>query len=258
MTVSSVSALQSFKSNGRNELSEKSFVMLPDKQIRQLAKEKTEQIYPGDSFRKKTNALYYSLPLLGGIATAAAVKGSPARKAIKGAKSGALWAGALGILGLYNKASNAVVERSPKLKEQTQKHPFASTILDLSLAFAGVDAGTRLLNKGLSAVKVPRKVINNINNSKLVKNIIPDLKNGFGNIVSKAPEFIQNSLPKVKKAGTFVVKNSPLIAIGGLLLAGVGHSLKKEKIYNSKYNEVKDLQLSIAQDMISDKAVRDI
>jgi len=257
MTVSSVGATQSIIDNGRNALIEKSFVMLSDKQIKQFAKEQTEEVYPGDSFRRKTNALYYSLPLLGGI-SAATVKGSPARKVFKGVKGGALWAGAIGILGIYNKISNTIVEKSPALQEHSQKHPFASTLIDLTLAFAGVDAGTRLLNKGLSSVKPSKKVIKDINNSKLVKNVLPDLRNGFGNIISKAPKFVQNTIPTIKKAGSSIVKASPLLAIGGILLAGIGHSLKKEKIYNDKYNEIKKLQVSVAQDIISDKAVSDI
>ena len=73
------------------------------------------------------------------------------------------------------------------------------------------------------------------------------------NITEKAPKLVQPMLPAAKKAGEFVVKNAPLLAIGGILLAGIGNSIKKDKLYNNNYDRLKDMQLDVAQNIISDE-----
>ena len=253
MTVNSIGAVQSVQRSDMNSLIEKSFVLMPDRAVREMAREKTNEQYNDLGFRKKVNAVFYSLPVIGAASAAAMTKGSPARKAMAGAKNGALWAGAVGVLGLYDVASRAVLKNSPKIQESVQKHPVASTIADLSLAFLSVDLGTRLINRGLADVKPSKKVVGAINNSKFVKEFIPKVTGGLENVVAKAPELVKQMLPAVKKAGNFVVKNAPLLAIGGILVAGIGNSLKKDRIYNNNYDRLKDMQLDVAQNIISDE-----
>jgi len=252
MTINSVGAVQSVQRSDMNSLIEKSFALMPDKQVKELAREKANEQYNDYGFRKKTNAVFYSLPLIGAASAAAMAKGSPARKVLTGAKAGALWGGAVGVLGLYDVASRAVLKNSPEVQEKVQKHPFASTIADLSLAFLSVDLGTRLINKGLADVKPSKKIVSAINDSKFVKEFMPKVKDGLEETLSKAPNVVKQILPAVKKAGNFVVKNAPLLAIGGILVAGIGNSLKKDKIYNNNYDRLKNMQLDIAQGIIAD------
>ena len=252
MTINSISAVQSVQKSDANSLIERSFVLMPDKAVREMAREKTNEQYNDSGFRKNVNAVFYSLPVIGGVSAAAMTKGSAARKAMNGAKSGALWAGAVGILGLYDVASRAILKNSPKMREKVDKHPVASTIADLSLAFLSIDLGTWAINKGLADVKPSKKVVEVINNSKFVKEFVPKVKAGLENITEKAPKLVQPMLPAAKKAGEFVVKNAPLLAIGGILLAGIGNSIKKDKLYNNNYDRLKDMQLDVAQNIISD------
>lgn len=253
MTINSVNSVQSFQRGELNPLIEKSFVLMPDVAVREVAREQTKEQYNDSGLKKKLNAVFYSLPLIGGVSAAAMTKGSPARKVMSGAKSGALWAGAVGILGVYDAVSKAVLKKSPKMQEKVDRHPVTSTIADLSLAFLSIDFGTRLLNKGLDRIKPSKKVVAAINNSKIAKEFVPNLKNGLNSLTAKAPEVIKQILPPVKKAGKFVVKNAPLLAIGGILFAGIGNSLKKDKIYHNNYDRLRDMQLDAAQNIISDE-----
>jgi len=258
MPVDSIGTIQNIQNKGSQGLIERSFVLLPDKDIRRIARNKTEEQYPNTNFRKKMNAVFYSIPLLGGISAAASTKGSPARKAFAGTKSGALWIGAIGILGLYDSVTKKIMKKSPALSEKYDKHPVAGCIADLTFAFLSVDAGTKLINKGLSLVNTPKKLVKDINNSKLALEYIPKMKNGIKNTFDKVPNAVKQVLPAIKKGGSFVVKNAPLLAVGGLLLAGIGRSLKKDKNYNQNYGEIKNLQLNVAQNIISKQVVNDI
>ena len=253
MVINSIGAVQGFQGSDINSLFEKSFVLMPDKKIREMASKKTKEQYNDTGLKKKLNTVFYSLPLIGGISAAAMTKGSPARKVINGTKNGILWAGAIGMLSAYDAVSKAILKKHPQIQDKVDKHPVTSTVVDLSLAFLSIDFSTRLLNKGLSIIKPSKKVVDKINNSKFAKEFIPKVKDGLSYITAKTPKGIQNLLPAFKRAGNFVVKNAPLLAIGGILVAGIGNSLKKDRIYNNNYDRLKGMQLDAAQNIIADE-----
>lgn len=245
-------------------------ISLDDNSIRQIAYAKTMATVDDKKHRNISKAMFISIPVVAGIATALL---NPAKISVLGKEvsgvAGRLGNGAVSALGwgaLLGLASgvNAVVDKaekvSPDIKKFNRENPVLSFIGQM-----GAFVGTVLL-----AGKYLPKAVNGI-----VKHIKPETLNKVGTKLSRAAEnFNNNNITKtIAKSARKLADNKYLEPLKGvvkaslnwapslLLWGGVLHSLNhanvREREFVKNYSELKDFQSQLAQARIRELTDRE-
>lgn len=238
------------------------FASLNDKALRHVAYNQACEQVNDKRHKKINNALYYSLPIVGGLSTLAskvALKQegnlavlAPATKirGIKLMRAGAItgvWTAALASIALVAGAENLLYKKSQSVKDFVNEHPIISTVGTLVTAFGAIygvnKVGGKLLGKlgnyiekNISKVN---KFDNALNNSKIL--------NSAENLISKLPT-------SIKSLGATALKWSPVAVMATQIAHYFGHEKVKNNQAYQNYSQLKDAQEIIREDIANEVA----
>lgn len=235
---------------------ERLFVSLNDNDIRNLAWKKASYDVNDKKHRAIDNALYYSLPVAGGI-SAAVRKYSPeyiskvgshnlraARLADFG-KSFAGWALAITALDILWSSKDYIAKKVDFIKENPIMSSIATFVAGFGVLALVNRAGSKALAKMLDKVDYEkalpylRKVRNALNDSK---------------ILNKTSEFLKKVPSPIKDIGKGTAELAPLIVIGTQIGHLFGHQKVKAEVAAKNYDEFKQAQVNI-KEFIADEEI---
>jgi hypothetical protein len=233
----SLSSSQSFghKRHDRNNvvhLSAEQFAQLDDKSLATIAYGMASRQVNDKKHRKISNALFYNLPLAGGLATLAQIgKASRVSKLLTVAGSVGSWTAALVGIDAFFGIKDKVVKSSEKLRNFESNHPIASTIATIGACFGSLALASRGLNKLANKflpkfeAKYGEKLTKNT--EKLVKTLAEKLDNSM--VLNKLSELGAKVPSAIKSAGKFAAANAPL----ALVCASLAHSFNHKNVKNN-------------------------
>lgn len=256
MQVNSVS----LSSNANNtafkaSLEEQVFASLKDRDLRNMAWAKASKDVNDRKHRRIDNALLLTLPLAGGLSAVAqkfppeavAKFGAHNMRAVKFARFGlisASWAAGLAALGALWGTKDYLAKKIDIIKN----NPVISSIATFAAGFgvlAGVD---RLGAKGLV------KLINSVDGKKVLphlrkaRNLLNDSK-----ILNKASEFMAKFPSPIKDMARGTATLAPLLVIGTQIGHIFGHQNVRAKVAQRNYEELKQAQENIRENIIDEK-----
>ncbi len=260
-----ISAVSLNSPNFRASEEERRFAALSDEALRSLAWKKASVEVDDKRHRRLDNAIYCSLPIVGGISTLAqkmdyrpfktGLMSVPPHKlrAAKLTRAGMVagaWGVALGAVSALWGANNAAEKHIKSLKEFNKEHPVLSTLSLLTASFGAVILANRLSGK------IAQKYILK-DSGELLKDTLKTTKLdkalNDNKILNAAEDFIKKMPPALKDIGKGVVAYLPWIAIGTQLAHSWGHQSAKLNQVNKDYNELKTAQDMIRQNIIDEK-----
>lgn len=249
---------------------ERFFASLDDNNLYNIAKNKASIDVNDKKHRRIDNALFYSLPLIGGLTTLVQDYSlKPVKKGFisvnplkvrsgKLARAGvatAVWGLALGAVSLVAKATNAIENKIKPIKDFAQEHPIISTLTSLGLALGAIygvnKASGKLINKFVlkdmkSALKDFDKVTkfdNVLNNSKIL--------NGTKKVLEKVPS-------SIKDIAKTAISWSPLAVILTQLTHGMNHGSVKATQTNKNFVQLKQAQNNIRQELVNEELEKEL
>lgn len=247
MIVNSVSINSNKGHSFGNRSRIEQFAGLADEDLKQLAYNKASIDVEDKKHKKINNILYYSIPLVSGVA--AAVK-SPATRVGRIANFGlgfASWAIPFAIVDAAIGAKHAAQKTIPTVKEFTEKHPVLTTIGTLAAtiaAYVGLTrGGVKVLGKhgeSISKAAAPyvEKLGNKLNNSK---------------ILDKLSDFTKKLPSSAKDVTKIALDWAPWM----LLFANISHSFNHEKVkaqeYVNNYETLKEQQQIVRQNLAAEE-----
>jgi len=256
MQVSSVS----LSSNARNTAflaspQEQLFATLKDHDLRNMAWAKASRDVNDRKHHRLDNALFLTLPLAGGLSAiaqkfppeAVAKFGTHNMRAVKFARFGlisASWAAGLTALGALWGAKDYLAKRVDIIKN----NPVISSIATFAAGFgvlAGVD---KLGTKGLV------KVIEKVDSKKVLpylrkaRNVLNESK-----VLNKASEFMAKFPSPIKDIARSTATLAPLLVIGTQIGHIFGHQSVKNRVAQRNYEELKQAQENIRQDIADER-----
>lgn len=261
MQVNAVSAgnVQSF--GNKNEVKDKKAMpeMLKiiaeadDRQLRQMAIKEASLAVNDKKHRKISNGIYWSLPVIAGIAAVARnpVKGLTAAGLssrlvnLKNLAGTALsWFGTFAGLNMLFAAKNKLSEKSETVRNFDRKHSMLSTFGTVAAAIGAVILGGKGLSK-LSTVLTNKitpamsekiaKGITKFDNKVLKNNVVL-------NAVSKGLSKIPSAIKNVAKG---VLEWGPIAAIGVYFVHSIKHTATKGAVASQFYVDLKTAQATI-------------
>lgn len=256
VSLSSDAAKRAFGATPEEHL----FANLKDRDVRQLAWAKASQDVNDRKHRRIDNALFYALPIAGGLAAsvrelspeAIARFGKQNVRAIKLGRFGlvtAAWAAGLAALGALWGAKDYLAKKVDLIKN----NPVISSVVTFAAGFGVLAAvnrgGSKLLIKALNSVDdkkvVPhlRKIRNALNNSK---------------ILDKISEFSAKVPSPIKDIGKGAAELAPLLVIGTQIAHLFSHQRVKAQVANRNYEEFKQAQEIIKDDIVNEKIEKSV
>lgn len=249
-----ISAVSNFGFRGKRDNID-AVIQQDNTRLRMAAVEAAKRTANPERHKKINNTIWYSIPVVAGIAAGILHKGptalftknitGTAAKLAKGAAATASWGLALGAADAIVGSKNLINKNCESAQNFEKKHPF--------LAFAGLlGAGLLVLSylpKGLAKIysKINPKIIgklaektgklaDKINGSKIVKSMNKMFNKAGKNVPSVA-----------KEAGKTVLNYAPEALLVGTVLNSLNYVLKVGNQTNTNYNYLKDAQLNLAK-----------
>ncbi len=256
MQVNSVS----LSSNANNmafkaSLEEQVFANLKDRDLRNIALAKASKDVNDRKHRNIDNALFISLPLAGGLAATAqkispeavAKFGKHNMRAIKFARFGlvsASWGAGLAALGVLWNAKDYLAKKVNVIKN----NPVISSIATFSAGFGVLAAVDKAGAKGLA------KVIDSVDSKKVLPHL-RKMRNALNEskVLNKASEFMSKFPSPIKDIARGTAELAPLLVIGTQIAHIFGHQSVKAKVANKNYDELKQAQQNIREDIADEK-----
>lgn len=257
MQVNSISANRpAFKSMSDIE----TLASLDENQVRQLAYAKTSAEVNDKKHRRIGNTIYYTTPLVAGLASAAdnpgkilatvkTVAGDVAKTVnlSRAARLGsflsttALWATGYMVADAVFGSKHIIEKHSPALKEFSQNHPFLSSVVGWGVAIAGTLAaykgGAKLIGKLPKGTfdKVSVAVAEKLNASK---------------VLNKVSEKIAKVPSGIKTFGKSMISFAPWIMIFAGMSHNVDHESVKARDLQKNYQDLK-LAQAVAREKLN-------
>lgn len=240
-------------------------ISLDDGAIRQIAYAKTMASVEDKKHRKIVNAMFYSIPLVAGIATAVLNPGKSSLltkelsgfsgRLMNGAKSTASWAVIIGLVEAMRGSRNFVENKSPEIKKANRENPFLAFV-GTAAAFLGVAALggkylPKLAEKGLKHVKpesiarFENKIVDmgkSLNNKGWVKSLRTQ--------VHKAND--SRVLSPLKTVGEFALSWAPSLLLWGGVFHSINHSFVKNREFVNNYSDIKEAQTNLSKARLSE------
>lgn len=243
MQVGAISPVNSYTGISQAEILN-DIANLNEDDIRNLAQRKAYSDVNEHRYRKVQNALWASIPVLGGIAAAVTKPGTKIPKLARLDNFGrgfASWAVPFLVVSGIMKAENA----STDLRTFAKEHPFLSSIGSL--------AASLLAMKGLNKVGF---LVTEKYGDSLMNKIIPTRKKiskAFDNskILNKISKKIDKWPSSFKQFVKTALDCSPWILTGGLLVDSMKHETIKSRQYFKNYDEIKDTRNQV-RDYLAD------
>lgn len=233
---------------------------LNDNAIRAIAYEKTMAAVDDKKHRKLTKAMFYSIPLVAGVASAVL---SPARskflskeltgisgKLMNGLKTTAMWAGVIAAVEAVSGAKSLIEKHSPEFKQANRENPFLSFV-GTAAAFLGVvTLGGRYLPE------LTQKVMNHIKPASVTKfaNSVIKKGNKFNNLeaVKTMNRWAKNLGKKdymqpLKTVGETVLSWAPSLLLWGGVFHSINHGFVKNREFVNNYSNLKETQSNLAK-----------
>ncbi len=264
MQVNSVSstqpvAKQAFGNRDLQRAYLEQFARLDDKALGTLAYQSASERVNDKKHKRITNALYYSIPLVAGLAAAAR---SP--KIVTTVAKGAKKAGSkvvdltrYGKLGSFLRTSvgwaatflavDAIFgtkrfldKKVPDMKKFTDEHPIMSSLLTMGVAIGALIG----LNKG--AGKLMNKLVKKVPEKEVEKSMVSMAEklnnNKFLNSVSKKLAKVPSAIKEFTKG---VLDYSPFLLIFGSIAHSINHQNVKNREINKDFNQLKNAQYEV-------------
>lgn len=201
----------------RDELEQ--FAAADDKTLKHFAVQAASESVNDKKHRRISNAIWYSLPIVGGLAAVVrnpqVIGRIPKLKVF--AKNAALWAGTFAVIDATFGAKRAIEKHSSSAREFSKEHPVLSTIGTVAasigaLILAGKGASKLVDKFGPDAVKILKKhkVDKYIKENKLITSVMKQVR--------KLPSAI-------KSFAKGVIDWSPMI----LVFTSIAHTFSHEK-----------------------------
>ncbi len=257
MQVNSISANRpAFKSMSDIE----TLASLDENQVRQLAYAKTSAEVNDKKHRRIGSTIYYTTPLVAGLAAAADNPGkslatvkNAAGEAVKTVNlsratrlgsflsTTALWAAGYMVADAVFGSKNIAEKHSPALKEFSQNHPILSSVVGWGVAIAGTLAayrgGAKLLDK------LPKDKFNKVYIAVAEKLNASKLLNKVSEQIAKVPSGI-------KTFGKSMISFAPWLMIFAGMSHNVDHESVKAKDFQRNYQDLK-LAQAVAREKLS-------
>ena len=223
MQVNAVStksmAAQSFghRMPTRDELEQ--FASADDKTLRQFAVQAASESVNDKKHRRISNAIWYSLPIAGGLASVVrnpqVIGRIPKLKVF--AKSAALWAGTFAVIDATFAAKRGLDKHSETAREFTKDHPVLSTVATVAasigaMLLAGKGASKLVEKYGPDATKFLKKH----NVDKFIKE---------NKLITSAMKQVRKLPSAIKSFAKGVIDWSPMI----LVFTSIAHTFNHEK-----------------------------
>lgn len=231
-----------------------------DSVLREVAVNAALQHSDDKKHKKINNALWYSVPIVAGLAAGILNKGQStlfhktitgtAAKLASGLKYAAGWGLALGAADAIVGGKNLLTKHSEEARNFEKKHPFAmfAGLLGTGfLAFAFLPKGLAKLYSKISPKFIGKlaektgKIADAINNNNFVKNT----NKFFGNIGKKVPSV-------AKEAGKTALSWAPDALLLGTLIHTLNHGFSVGRQANENYSYLKDKQMDLAKARINE------
>jgi hypothetical protein len=198
------------------------------------------------------NALYYGLPLAGGLSAVATLsKASRFGKLATFATSALNWGAGLLAINAFFGLKNKVVNSSEKLRNFEAQHPIASTLGAIGACIGAVALGTKGLSK-LSAKYAPKfeakygKMIAS-KSAPILEKIAKTLDNS--KILNKMAEVGTKVPSAIKSAGKFLAVNAPLVLLFTNIAHSVNHRNVKNEVASKDYATLSAVQTAVREQL---------
>ncbi len=231
------------------------FINADDIEIRRQALAFANDVTDNKKHRKVSNAMFASVPLVAGLASAILTKGDStflskpvsgvAAKIGNGIKTGAVWSLLLGSVSLVGKASRELSKDSESVRKFNSDHPFLSFVAAVGAAVLTMTAGIKGLNYVASKLK-PSQVFSI--RSKVGKAANAINKNGFVKSASKKLSNFKAKVPSpIKSFAKVMISWAPDILLIGGIFHNINHEAKRGYVFSNAYNSVKERQLELSR-----------
>lgn len=234
------------------------FANMDDRDLKILANHIASERVNDKKHRKINNALFYNLPLAGGLATLATA-GKATRLGKLGAFAGSTlgWTAGLLVADGIISGKHALERKSSKVREFNKNHPIISTLGVIGTIFAGMIFG------GRGIAKLGEKVLPKIQASKLYAQNAPKVirltekagtvleNNKILNVLSKGLEKVPSS---IKSFGKILAVNAPLMLVLGQLGHAFNHRAIRDKVAMDTFAELKESQDVVRENLMNEEA----
>ena len=256
MQVNSVSLSANASNTAFKATSEEQvFASLKDRDIKKLAWAKASSDVNDRKHRAIDNALFYTLPLAGGL-SAAVRDFSPEAISKLGKHNirsmrlarfglvGASWAAGLAALGALWNAKDYLSQKIDVIKN----NPVISSVATFAAGFGVLSAVDKYGFKGLM------KVINSVDDKKVmpylkkVRNALNESK-----VLNKASEYISKFPSPIRDIGKGAAELAPLLIIGTQIAHMFGHQRAKANVASRNYDDLRQAQEMIREDIADEK-----
>lgn len=267
MQVSSVS--NSFNPPSfRASREEQAFSRLDDSDLRKMAYAKASNDVNDKKHRRIDKALYYSLPLAGGLVAVAGGKFSGKyarinRLGVFGAVAG-VWALGLAALNAVWGVKDVAAKTSGKAKEFFDNHQLLTNIGLLAAGIGAITAVDKYTPKALKAIKnFAAKRLDEKSKVRIVNSANEKLErfaNGLNTnkYINKAVDFLKSAPAPIKATAKAVADWAPWIVIGTQLAHSFGHENVKAKETIKEYDNLKTAQQIVRDDIADEKIKKDV
>lgn len=237
MLVNAVSANSTtFGRKGPSKEDFEDFAQADDRTLRAYAREAASVQVNDKKHRAASNAIWYSLPIAGGLA---AVVGNPKvvgriPKLKLFTKQTALWAGTFAVIDATFAAARSLNKHSSTVNEFNKEHPVLSTV-----ATIGATVGALLLaGKGASMLteKYGDKVIKFLKNNKVDK-LIKENK-----LITNTMKTLRKAPSALKNFAKGVISWSPVILVATSIAHTFSHEKAKAVATQKNYDTLKTNQ----------------
>lgn len=246
MQVNSVSNLSANKKTAFGHIDYQrqmleSFANANDRELRKIALDVTNQQVNNKKHKRITNAMFYSIPLLAGLAAAVGVSGGRVPMLKSFAKTAFAWTGSFAAMDLVLAGKRSLSKNNDDVRAFDKKHPFASTLLTLGATLGAMFGGSALANKAIS--KFGSKVVAAAKKVKIDK-LVKESK-----FIDKLSEWTAKAPSSLKSFGKGLLNWSPLlVAFSSLAHAASFERAKATQAVNN-YTELKDAQNQLRNEM---------
>lgn len=254
MHVNSVSSVSQSFGNKKNQqkqfvqITPEQFANMSDRDLEVLAKITASNQVNDKKHVKINKAMYYNLPLAGGLAALAVTRGSRLGKLAVFAGSVLGWGAGLFAIDTMLKGKHVLERKSANVRDFNKKHPMASTALTIGGLFAGLIYGGRGISK-LAAKVLPKLEKTNLYTKYAPKITDKALALGKSLKANKVLDKISALSAKVpssiKSIGRRVAVNAPFILVGTQLAHSFTHRAARNQVTMDNFAKLKEAQIEV-------------
>lgn len=223
------------------------FVALDDYQLQRLARVSSYNPKEAKSDRNKMALLIGATPFVHSVIDGSIKGDSLGSKAMIAGKTGAGWAVALGVLGVYGSLKHLVNKHNPSLANFEAQNPLVSFVADMGMFVVGTFFAHKAIGKVLShSPSISNKIgeysvraHDALNKTSLNTKILPKISEGLAKF--------KTSMPKLAGAGNYMLRNSIWILFGSTIALSMAQRAKSNSKVENNYQKLKEIQLQTAQ-----------